>query len=630
MGWRYRKRIKLFPGVFLNISKSGISINVGTKGANVTLGPKGSYVNTGLPGTGLYRRDKVSGIEKNYKSANESEPKTFNNGNNLYSSNLNSPFSIEGGLINNDESNSSTTAITQTEENVSQLHKEILEPYDPRADLSHYKFPNLSLLIKYDNDGPNIDMAEQNANKDRIVTVLRNFGVEITGIKATIGPTITLYEITPAPGVKISKIRNLSDDLALNISAIGVRIIAPIPGKGTIGIEVPNKNPKIVSMESILNSRRFQETKYDLPIALGKTITNEVFMVDLTKMPHLLVAGATGQGKSVGLNAIITSLLYKKHPAELKLVLMDPYGVEFGIYSEIANHFLASLPGESVIINNSSKAVSTMNCLCKELEFRYGLLNMAYARNIKEYNHKFIDRKLNPNFGHKYLPYIVTVIDEYGDFIEEKGQDLEKSIVKLAQYGSTVGIHLVISTKRPTNDIITETIKANIPTRIAFHLPERIDSQVILDRTGANQLVGRGDMLFLTGSEPVRVQCAFVDTPEVERIVEYISNQQGYPQAFDLPEVEMDDSSAGGGASGADIGSLDSMFEEAARLVVIHQQGSTSLIQRKFSIGFNRAGRLMDQLEKMGIVGPSRGAKPREVLIPDEIALNALLENITL
>ena len=504
-----------------------------------------------------------------------------------------------------------------------------LTPYDPRADLSNYKFPTLPLLKKYENDGPNIDMAEQNANKDRIVTVLRNFGVEITGIKATIGPTITLYEITPAPGVKISKIRNLSDDLALNLSAIGVRIIAPIPGKGTIGIEVPNKNPKIVSMESILNSRRFKETTYDLPIALGKTITNEVFMVDLAKMPHLLVAGATGQGKSVGLNAIITSLLYKKHPAELKIVMVDIKKVEFSVYTPIENHFLAMLPdNEEPIITDVTKVIQTLKSLCQEMDNRYNLLKMARVRTIKEYNDKFINRKLNPNMGHKYLPYIVIIIDEFADLIMTAGKEVELPIARIAQLARAVGMHMVIATQRPSVNIITGTIKANFPARMAFKVASAIDSKTILDRTGANQLVGRGDMLFLTGSEPVRVQCAFVDTPEVERVIEFISNQQGYTHAFDLPEVEMDDAGSGGGGSAADAGPLDSMFADAARLVVVHQQGSTSLIQRKFSIGFNRAGRLMDQLEKMGIVGPSRGAKPREVLIPDEIALNALLENI--
>ena len=505
---------------------------------------------------------------------------------------------------------------------------EDLAPYDPRADLSNYKFPTLPLLKKYENDGPNIDMAEQNANKDRIVTVLRNFGVEITGIKATIGPTITLYEITPAPGVKISKIRNLSDDLALNLSAIGVRIIAPIPGKGTIGIEVPNKNPKIVSMESILNSRRFQDTTYDLPIALGKTITNEVFMVDLAKMPHLLVAGATGQGKSVGLNAIITSLLYKKHPAELKIVMVDIKKVEFSVYTPIENHFLAMMPdNDEPIITDVTKVIQTLKSLCQEMDNRYNLLKMARVRTIKEYNDKYINRKLNPNMGHKFLPYIVIIIDEFADLIMTAGKEVELPIARIAQLARAVGMHMVIATQRPSVNIITGTIKANFPARMAFKVASAIDSKTILDRTGANQLVGRGDMLFLTGSEPVRVQCAFVDTPEVERVIEFISNQQGYTHAFELPEVDIDEA-AGGASVAADTGPLDSMFEEAARLIVIHQQGSTSLIQRKFSIGFNRAGRLMDQLEKMGIVGPSRGAKPREVLIPDEIALNALLENI--
>ena len=503
-----------------------------------------------------------------------------------------------------------------------------LEPYDPRKDLYNYKFPSLGLLKKYDDGGPNIDMAEQTANKDRIVSLLRTFGIEITGIKATIGPTITLYEITPAAGVKIAKIRNLSDDLALNLRAIGVRIIAPIPGKGTIGIEVPNKNPKIVSMESILNSKRFKETKYDLPIALGKTITNEVFMVDLAKMPHLLVAGATGQGKSVGLNAIITSLLYKKHPAELKFVMVDPKKVEFSLYSPIENHFLAKLPdNDDPIITDVSKVVQTLKSLCQLMDHRYDLLKMARTKNIKEYNEKFIARKLNPKNGHEYMPYIVIIIDEFGDLIMTAGKEVEMPIARIAQLARAVGMHMVIATQRPTVNIITGNIKNNFPARMAFKVISGVDSKTILDRPGANQLVGKGDMLFLAGNEPVRVQCAFIDTPEVEKITECISEQQGYQSAYELPEVAMEDM-GGNSNSGADAGPLDVMFEEAARLIVLHQQGSTSLIQRKFSIGFNRAGRLMDQLEKMGIVGPTRGAKPREVLIPDEVALNALLEHI--
>ncbi len=501
-----------------------------------------------------------------------------------------------------------------------------MEPYDPRKDLEYYKFPTIPLLKHYEDNGPNVDMAEQNANKDRIITVLRNFGVEISSIKATIGPTITLYEVTPAPGVRINKIRNLEDDIALSLSALGIRIIAPIPGKGTIGIEVPNKNPRIVSMESIINTRKFQESTFELPIALGKTITNEVFMVDLAKMPHLLVAGATGQGKSVGLNAIITSLLYKKHPAELKFVMVDPKKVEFSIYAPIEKHFLAKIPddNEDPIITDVTKVVQTLKSLCQLMDHRYDLLKKAKVRNIKEYNAKFKSRQLLPKYGHEFMPYIVVIIDEFGDLIMTAGKEVELPIARIAQLARAVGIHMVIATQRPTTNIITGTIKANFPARMAFKVMSQIDSRTILDQGGANQLVGKGDMLFLCGNTPVRVQCAFVDTPEVEKINEFISEQQGYLSAFELPEPEMDDD---GGSKGGDLSgeTLDPMFEEAARLIVVHQQGSTSLIQRKFSIGYNRAGRLMDQLERAGIVGPTRGSKPREVLITDETTLDAKL-----
>ncbi|MBR1732604.1 MAG: DNA translocase FtsK 4TM domain-containing protein [Alloprevotella sp.] len=514
-------------------------------------------------------------------------------------------------------------AKTLVEQRIAQL-----PPYDPRKDLEYYKFPSLSLLRKYGDDGPAINMEEQKANKDRIVKVLRDFGVEITGIKATIGPTITLYEITPAPGVRISRIRNLSDDLALNLSAQGVRIIAPIPGKGTIGIEVPNQTPKIVSMENVLNSRRFQETSYELPIALGKTITNEVFMADLAKMPHLLVAGATGQGKSVGLNAIITSLLYKKHPAELKIVMVDPKKVEFSVYAPIEKHFLAKLPENyDPIITDVTKVVQTLKSLCQLMDHRYDLLKKARARNIKEYNQKFISRHLNPEHGHEFMPYIVIIIDEFGDLIMTAGKEVELPIARIAQLARAVGMHMVIATQRPTTNIITGTIKANFPARMAFKVSSMIDSRTILDRPGANQLIGRGDMLFLSGAEPVRVQCAFVDTPEVEAINKYIADQQGYTSAYELPEVVSEDADSGGGG-GADTGPLDSMFAEAARLIVIHQQGSTSLLQRKMGLGYNRAGRIMDQMERVGIVGPSRGSKPRDVLVQDEGQLDTLLANL--
>ena len=504
-----------------------------------------------------------------------------------------------------------------------------MEAYDPKLDLENYRYPTLDLLKHYDNDGkPYIDMEEQNANKNRIVEVLRNFGVEISSIKATVGPTITLYEITPAQGVRISKIRNLEDDIALSLSALGIRIIAPIPGKGTIGIEVPNAKPNIVSMESILNSKKFQESQMELPCAVGKTITNEVFMFDLAKIPHLLVAGATGQGKSVGLNAIITSLLYKKHPAELKIVLIDPKKVEFSIYTPLEKHFLAMVPDEGAepIITDVTKVVRTLNSLCKEMDTRYDLLKIAGARKIKEYNKKFKDRQLNPQNGHKFMPYIVVVIDEFGDLIMTAGKEIELPIARIAQLARAVGIHMVIATQRPTTTIITGNIKANFPGRIAFKVSAMIDSKTILDRPGANQLIGRGDMLFLNGNEPVRVQCAFVDTPEVERINQFIAQQQGYVTPFELPEPDTGDGEMGGAAD-VDMQHLDPLFEDAARVIVLSQSGSTSLIQRKFSIGYNRAGRIMDQMEKAGIVGVASGSKPREVLIQDEMSLENLLTN---
>ena len=506
-----------------------------------------------------------------------------------------------------------------------------LEPYDPKRDLENYHYPTLDLLKKYENDGkPYIDMEEQTANKNRIVQVLRNFGVEISSIKATVGPTITLYEITPAPGVRISKIKNLEDDIALSLAALGIRIIAPIPGKGTVGIEVPNAKPNIVSMESILNSKKFQESTMELPCAIGKTITNEVFMFDLAKAPHLLVAGATGQGKSVGLNAIITSLLYKKHPAELKIVLVDPKKVEFSFYEPLAHHFLAQVPDEDAdpIITDVTKVVRTLNSLCKEMDTRYDLLKTAHAHNIKEYNKKFVERHLNPEKGHRYLPYIVVVIDEFGDLIMTAGKEVELPIARIAQLARAVGIHMIIATQRPTTNIITGTIKANFPGRIAFRVGAMIDSRTIIDRPGAQQLVGRGDLLYLNGGEPTRVQCAFVDTPEIECINKYISQQQGYPSIFELPEPDLPDSELGGESADVDMQHLDPMFEDAARLIVMSQSGSTSLIQRKFAIGYNRAGRLMDQLEKAGIVGAAHGSKPREVLVQDEVSLDNLLSSL--
>ena len=537
------------------------------------------------------------------------------------------PMPTEANEEEEDNDEPDFTVSDDTSEEDAEYKGPALQPYNPRLDLENYKFPTLDLLNQYEDNGPNIDMEEQNANKDRIIKVLRSFGIEISSIKASVGPTITLYEITPAEGVRISKIRNLEDDIALSLSALGIRIIAPIPGKGTIGIEVPNANPRIVPMQSILNSKKFQETTMELPIALGKTITNEVFMVDLAKAPHMLVAGATGQGKSVGLNAIVTSILYKKHPAELKFVIVDPKKVEFSVYTPIERHFLAKLPdGEDAIITDVSKVVQTLNSLCIEMDTRYDLLRKAGCRNIKEYNAKFISRQLNPEKGHRFMPYIVIIIDEFGDLIMTAGKEVELPICRIAQLARAVGIHAIIATQRPTTNIITGTIKANFPARVAFRVAAMMDSRTILDRSGAQQLIGKGDMLYLQGNDPVRVQCAFVDTPEVERIANYISKQQGYPTAFMLPEYVGEESESSIGE--VDMNRLDPMFEDAARLVVIHQQGSTSLIQRKFSIGYNRAGRIMDQLEKAGIVGPTQGSKARDVLCMDETDLEMKLNNL--
>ena len=500
-----------------------------------------------------------------------------------------------------------------------------VDNYDPRLDLSSYKFPTLDLLKKYDHSGKAIDMDEQASNKAIIIQTLKTFGIEISSIKATVGPTITLYEIIPEAGVRITKIRNLEDDIALSLSALGIRIIAPMPGKGTIGIEVPNKEPQIVSMQSIIASKRFQESTYDLPVALGKTIVNEVFMVDLCKMPHLLVAGATGQGKSVGLNAVITSLLYKKHPAELKFVLIDPKMVEFNIYSTIERHYLAKLPdSDKAIITDFTKVVQTLKSLTQEMDERYDLLMKANTRNIKEYNEKFITRRLNPEKGHKFMPYIVVVIDEFGDLIMTAGKEIEMPIARIAQKARAVGMHMIIATQRPSANIITGTIKANFPARVAFRVSSMIDSRTILDANGANQLVGRGDMLFSQGNDMIRVQCAFVDTPEVVEIADYIGAQRGYPTAFPLPEV-IDENGGERAPGSVDLSDRDPLFDEAARLLVIHQQGSTSLIQRKFAIGYNRAGRLMDQLEAAGIVGPFEGSKARQILVPDEYQLEQIL-----
>lgn len=536
------------------------------------------------------------------------------------------PDPIVTTVFDQSENDEKTGVEFGVEHNDDDLVEQVQEPYNPRLDLENYHYPTLDLLKHFDNDEPAIDMEEQNANKDKIIRALRSFGIEISSIKATVGPTVTLYEITPEQGIRISKIRGLEDDIALALKAEGVRIIAPIPGKGTIGIEVPNARKQIVSGRSIIGSRKFQESAFDLPIAFGKTITNEVFMVDLAKMPHILVAGATGQGKSVGLNAIITSLLYKKHPAELKFVLVDPKKVEFSIYSSIEHHFLAKLPDEvEPIITDVTKVVQTLNSICVEMDTRYDLLKAAHVRNIKEYNEKFINRRLNPEKGHKFMPYIVVVIDEFGDLIMTAGKDVELPIARIAQLARAVGIHMIIATQRPTTNIITGTIKANFPARIAFRVMQMVDSRTILDRPGANQLIGKGDMLFLQGGDPVRVQCAFIDTPEVLDITNYIARQQGYPTAFFLPEYV--DENSGSEVRDVDMDKLDPLFKDAARLVVTHQQGSTSLIQRKFSIGYNRAGRIMDQLEKANIVGPAQGSKPREVFFADIISLEQHLEN---
>jgi len=495
--------------------------------------------------------------------------------------------------------------------------------YDPKLDLSRYELPNIDLLEMHGSGAVEINKDELEANKNRIVETLNNYNIDISKIKATVGPTVTLYEIIPAPGVRISKIKNLEDDIALSLSALGIRIIAPIPGKGTIGIEVPNSNPNVVAMRSLIASDKFQNNDMELPIAIGKTISNETFTFDLAKMPHLLMAGATGQGKSVGLNAILVSLLYKKHPAQLKFVLVDPKKVELTLFNKIERHFLAKLPGEEeAIITDTSKVVTTLNSLCVEMDQRYELLKTAHCRNIKEYNKKFISRKLNPEVGHRYLPYIVLVVDEFADLIMTAGKEVETPIARLAQLARAIGIHLIIATQRPSVNIITGTIKANFPARIAFRVTSKIDSRTILDAGGADQLIGRGDMLFSTGNDLIRIQCGFVDTPEVEAITEYIGSQQAYPQAYLLPEYH--DESAGeiGTFDDAD---RDELFEEAARMIVMHQQGSTSLLQRKLKLGYNRAGRLIDQLEAAGIIGPFEGSKARKVLISDEASLEQFL-----
>ena len=500
------------------------------------------------------------------------------------------------------------------------------EPYDPTKDLSSFEYPGLELLRDYSDQKIEIDRAELEAKKDKIIETLLHYKIEITKIRATIGPTVTLYEIVPAPGNRISKIKGLEDDIALNLSALGIRIIAPIPGKGTIGIEVPNKKRQVVSLKEVLKSDKFKNAKMDLPIALGKTISNEVFVADLAKMPHLLVAGATGQGKSVGINTVLMSLLYKKHPSQIKFVLIDPKKVELPIYNEISKHYLAYLPNQTEpIVTETEKVIYTLNSLVIEMDQRYDLLKKARARNIKEYNEKFTKRQLNPNNGHRFMPFIVLVIDEFADLIMTAGKEIELPIGRLAQLARAVGIHLIIATQRPSVKVVTGLIKANFPARIAFRVTSNVDSRTIMDHGGAEQLIGRGDMLLAAGSEVVRLQCAFVDTPEVEAVTKFIGEQQGYPEPYYLPEYEGEQELAGTDLKPSD---LDSMFEEAARLVVQQQHGSTSMIQRRLKLGYNRAGRIMDQLEMLRIVGPSEGSKPREVYVFSEMELDHILKSI--
>lgn len=497
--------------------------------------------------------------------------------------------------------------------------------YDPKLDLAKFQMPKIDLLEDHGGGKITVSKEELEENKNKIVTTLSHYKIGIEKIKATIGPTVTLYEIVPEPGVRISKIKNLEDDIALSLAALGIRIIAPIPGRGTIGIEVPNSNPDTVSMRSLIASEKFQNSSMELPIALGKTISNESFVADLAKMPHLLMAGATGQGKSVGLNAILVSLLYKKHPSQIKFVLVDPKKVELTLFNKIERHYLAMLPDEEdAIITDTSKVVKTLNSLCIEMDNRYEMLKNASVRNLKEYNAKFIKRKLNPEKGHKYLPYIVLVVDEFADLIMTAGKEVETPIARLAQLARAIGIHLIIATQRPSVNIITGVIKANFPARIAFRVSSKIDSRTILDAGGADQLIGRGDMLLSTGNDLIRLQCGFVDTPEVDEITEFIGNQMGYPTAFELPEVVGEE---GGGSGEIDLGDRDVLFEDAARVIVMNQQGSTSLIQRKLKLGYNRAGRIVDQLEAAGIVGPFEGSKARQVLIPDEYSLEQLLKS---
>ncbi|MBO4602054.1 MAG: DNA translocase FtsK [Salinivirgaceae bacterium] len=584
--------------------------------------------------------DSFDNLDNDSSKNTEDDNDNLNGNNNLIGGQGN--FIVTNTTQNNDEIQVDENAdnkpngdveikvIQNEEETKDNIDTKIEEegPYDPTRDLENYRLPGLDLLNDYEQNNTSVTEEELIANKNKIVETLNDYKVQIDKINATVGPTVTLYEIVPAKGYRISKIKSLGDDIALSLAALGIRIIAPIPGRGTIGIEVPNEKKQTVAMRTVLASKKFQESKFDLPVAIGKTITNETFTFDLTKAPHLLVAGATGQGKSVGLNAILTSLLYKKHPAQLKLVLVDPKKVELTLYKALEKYFLAKLPdAEDAIITDTQKVVNTMQSLCIEMDKRYDLLKEAGCRNIKEYNEKFVNRHLNPEKGHHYLPYIVVVIDEFADLIMTAGKEVELPIARLAQLARAIGIHLIVATQRPTTNVITGLIKANFPARIAFKVMSMIDSRTILDAPGANQLIGRGDMLIaMGGSEMTRVQCAFVDTPELEKIMQHIEKQQSYAGAYELPEYTPE-----GGDSNledVDLSKRDSMFEEAARIIVISQQGSTSLIQRKFSIGYNRAGRIMDQLEAAGIVGPYQGSKARDVLIPDEVSLDRLLETL--
>ena len=637
MGWRFRKRIKLFPGIFLNISKSGLGLNIGPKGANLSVGPNGTYVNTGIPGTGLYRRDKL----------NSSEP--YSTGGLERTNNLNrQKHSSNADEDQQYEENSTFIDSIESEQNkrripVSKVRRYIKSdkqeetcddnpsdnysiPYDPKRDIENYHYPTLDLLQRYESDF-NLDNneEEQIRLKYKLVDLLRSFGVEISTIKCHIGPRVVLFEITLAPGININTLIGLGDDIALSFSSSRVRI-AHIPEKGTIGIEIPKQKLSIVSMASILNTKRFQETTMDLPCAIGKTITNEVFMFDLATAPHVLIAGSTGQGKSVAINTIITSLLYKKHPVEMKLVLMDPQITELGLYQPIANHFLASLYNSDPVVTTGLDALNTLSALNREIEARYQLLSMASVRHVKDYNKLFLDRQLDSEYGHKYMPYIVVVIDSYSALALGYETEMMDALTRIVEGSRAVGIHLIIATKRPSCDIISSEMKSYIPTRISFSMPEKIDSQVILDCNGAEELVGAGDMLFKNKQEMIRIQGAFVDTPETQRIISYISSQQSYNSIYELPDYyDYDDFGTHNEPINIEEEYLDPMFEDAARLIVREQCGSTSLIQRKFAIGYNRAGRLMNQLEYAGIVGAAHGSKPREVLITDEMSLENLL-----